>query len=178
MQSSPASPAEVAQLVEQLIRNQQVTGSSPVFGSTSNILFTSSLQLVCKGNFVVSYFSLATFWPLVRSTLNRFWASVPLLSDPQSCRILAKNRGNLRFFAGIDCPSAGESVAIAQCNQTEVFDLLRHVKSERAYAYVKRRRRKLADCRFRFTNLIPIPKTLAFVNIRSGSQLPFHARNL
>ena len=25
--------AEVAQLVEQLIRNQQVTGSSPVFGS-------------------------------------------------------------------------------------------------------------------------------------------------
>ena len=26
--------AEVAQLVEQLIRNQQVTGSSPVFGST------------------------------------------------------------------------------------------------------------------------------------------------
>ncbi len=27
--------AEVAQLVEQLIRNQQVTGSSPVFGSLS-----------------------------------------------------------------------------------------------------------------------------------------------
>ena len=30
-----AGNAEVAQLVEQLIRNQQVTGSSPVFGSTS-----------------------------------------------------------------------------------------------------------------------------------------------
>lgn len=28
--------AEVAQLVEQLIRNQQVTGSSPVFGSHRN----------------------------------------------------------------------------------------------------------------------------------------------
>ena len=28
-----AETAEVAQLVEQLIRNQQVTGSSPVFGS-------------------------------------------------------------------------------------------------------------------------------------------------
>ena len=30
------SRAEVAQLVEQLIRNQQVTGSSPVFGSLYN----------------------------------------------------------------------------------------------------------------------------------------------
>ncbi len=29
----PLVNAEVAQLVEQLIRNQQVTGSSPVFGS-------------------------------------------------------------------------------------------------------------------------------------------------
>jgi hypothetical protein len=28
--------AEVAQLVEQLIRNQQVTGSNPVFGSIDN----------------------------------------------------------------------------------------------------------------------------------------------
>jgi hypothetical protein len=27
-------PAEVAQLVEQLIRNQQVAGSSPAFGSS------------------------------------------------------------------------------------------------------------------------------------------------
>ena len=30
----PADPADVAQLVEQLIRNQQVTGSSPVIGSS------------------------------------------------------------------------------------------------------------------------------------------------
>ena len=30
----PPFQAEVAQLVEQLIRNQQVTGSSPVFGSS------------------------------------------------------------------------------------------------------------------------------------------------
>ena len=30
--------AEVAQLVEQLIRNQQVVGSSPTFGSMSSIL--------------------------------------------------------------------------------------------------------------------------------------------
>ncbi len=32
--AAPGPHAEVAQLVEQLIRNQQVTGSSPVFGST------------------------------------------------------------------------------------------------------------------------------------------------
>jgi hypothetical protein len=31
------SRAEVAQLVEQLIRNQQVTGSSPVFGSLKGV---------------------------------------------------------------------------------------------------------------------------------------------
>jgi hypothetical protein len=34
------SDAEVAQLVEQLIRNQQVTGSSPVFGLS--VYFTSN----------------------------------------------------------------------------------------------------------------------------------------
>ncbi len=33
MLAAPNFQAEVAQLVEQLIRNQQVTGSSPVFGS-------------------------------------------------------------------------------------------------------------------------------------------------
>ena len=38
------SRAEVAQLVEQLIRNQQVTGSSPVFGS----LLNRSFSPLCK----------------------------------------------------------------------------------------------------------------------------------
>jgi hypothetical protein len=32
------SSADVAQLVEQLIRNQQVTGSSPVVGSTVQVI--------------------------------------------------------------------------------------------------------------------------------------------
>ena len=34
--------ADVAQLVEQLIRNQQVIGSSPIVGSIPNSLFSHS----------------------------------------------------------------------------------------------------------------------------------------
>jgi hypothetical protein len=36
--------AEVAQLVEQLIRNQQVVGSSPTFGSTLSSAITISYK--------------------------------------------------------------------------------------------------------------------------------------
>jgi hypothetical protein len=50
MACSPAFciQAEVAQLVEQLIRNQQVTGSSPVFGSTYILLVLSILHFIAK----------------------------------------------------------------------------------------------------------------------------------
>jgi hypothetical protein len=40
--------AEVAQLVEQLIRNQQVTGSSPVFGSTFRELLSDYLSVAFR----------------------------------------------------------------------------------------------------------------------------------
>ncbi len=44
--AAPGPHAEVAQLVEQLIRNQQVTGSSPVFGSTKTPEPSSALFMV------------------------------------------------------------------------------------------------------------------------------------
>ena len=40
--------AEVAQLVEQLIRNQQVVGSSPTFGSINSITYRPSAKMACS----------------------------------------------------------------------------------------------------------------------------------
>ena len=52
MQNEPLSKkADVAQLVEQLIRNQQVVGSSPIVGSIFNSLVSSGLQDFQKFNF-------------------------------------------------------------------------------------------------------------------------------
>ena len=39
--------AEVAQLVEQLIRNQQVVGSSPTFGSIESITYRPPAKVAC-----------------------------------------------------------------------------------------------------------------------------------
>jgi hypothetical protein len=50
----PRSRAEVAQLVEQLIRNQQVTGSSPVFGSLLNNGF-GRYEENMLGHFLATY---------------------------------------------------------------------------------------------------------------------------
>ena len=45
LERDQGSNANVAQLVEQLIRNQQVTGSNPVVGSSPKPLIESNLEL-------------------------------------------------------------------------------------------------------------------------------------
>jgi hypothetical protein len=47
--------ADVAQLVEQLIRNQQVIGSSPIVGSIRSFIFETFPFLVPAPSFVPSY---------------------------------------------------------------------------------------------------------------------------
>ena len=66
------SRAEVAQLVEQLIRNQQVTGSSPVFGSIHNLLTISLLLAVSSPGSSAFFFAA----PLLSH----------LLAAPRRCR--------------------------------------------------------------------------------------------
>ncbi len=64
MLAAPNFQAEVAQLVEQLIRNQQVTGSSPVFGSTVSRPVVFSMCGISGFELNRPYLSgLAGLWP-------------------------------------------------------------------------------------------------------------------
>jgi hypothetical protein len=74
--------AGIAQLVEQLICNQQVVGSNPTAGSITNFSRLVTCDFEVSLTMSANFFHLATSWPVIQSIPLAFCA----LEPPSDCK--------------------------------------------------------------------------------------------